>query len=326
MQGVQDVTERAGRLFIGRDPQKSKGVPELSLRDSRQRLWTLHRPGHMGKGSDTASARAWLRPPLIRPHVFLLPGPQQGRKFCTLRHFDLLRGRLSTYLQPQVSLRQVLPEVRMGITRIPGARQALRLQGKADQPKNGKRVHINQPDFIATIISGKIKRGQNLDELLRPEDFSEFRSAAGCIQWIAGQCRPDVSAWVSLASRGEETTYKELNMLYDTISHLQDTKDLGLIIPPVPIDSSTTVLAYSDASWANAMNQASQHGCIIGLAANTITEVKQLCAPVDWKSGRATRVCGSTLSAEAVAADSATDRVAFTSLSLAEFINGVPVH
>ncbi|CAJ1348023.1 unnamed protein product, partial [Effrenium voratum] len=162
--------------------------------------------------------------------------------------------------------------------------------------KNGRAVHINQPDLIATTTSGKIKRGQNLDELLRPEDFSEFRSAAGCIQWIAGQCRPDVSAWVSLASRGEETTYKELNMLYDTISHLQDTKDLGLIIPPVPIDSSTTVLAYSDASWANAMNQASQHGCIIGLAANTITEVKQLC--------------------------SATDRVAFTSLSLAEFING----
>ena len=118
----------------GRDPQKSKGVPELSLRDSRQRLWTLQRPGHMGKGSDTAPARAWLRPPLIRPHVFLLPGPQQGRKFCTLRHFDLLRGRLSTYLQPQVSLRQVLPEVRMGITRTPGARQALHLQGKADQP------------------------------------------------------------------------------------------------------------------------------------------------------------------------------------------------
>ena len=118
----------------GRDPQKSKGVPELSLRDSRQRLWTLQRPGHMGKGSDTAPARARLRPPLIRPHVFLLPGLQQGRKFCTLRHFDLLRGRLSTYLQPQVSLRQVLPEVRMGITRTPGARQALHLQGKADQP------------------------------------------------------------------------------------------------------------------------------------------------------------------------------------------------
>ncbi|CAJ1434945.1 unnamed protein product [Effrenium voratum] len=182
--------------------------------------------------------------------------------------------------------------------------------------KNGKAVHINQPDFIATTTSGKIKRGQNLDELLRPEDFSEFGSAAGCIQWIAGQCRPDVSAWVSLASRGEETTYKELNMLYDTISHLQDTKDLGLIIPPVPIDSSTTVLAYSDASFTAWLH----------LAANTITEVKQLCAPVDWKSGRATRVCRSTLAAEAVAADSATDRVAFTSLSLAEFINGVPAH
>ena len=37
-------------------------------------------------------------------------------------------------------------------------------------------------------------------------------------------------------------------------------------------------------------------------------------------------MCRSTLAAEAVAADSATDRVAFTSLSLAEFINGVPAH
>jgi hypothetical protein len=71
------------------------------------------------------------------------------------------------------------------------------------------------------------------------------------------------------------------------------------------------LLAYSDASWANARRSTSQLGVIIGA---TTSEAKALGAPfsvIDWKSAKSQRVCRSTLAAEASAGDEAADRLAF---------------
>ena len=85
-------------------------------------------------------------------------------------------------------------------------------------------------------------------------------------------------------------------------------------------------MGYSDASWANAQGSASQHGQIILLTSPLVTERTVMGAVIDWKTGRSKRVCRSTLAAEAVSADTATDRLAFVCYLLGELVFGIPAH
>ena len=114
--------------------------------------------------------------------------------------------------------------------------------------------------------------------------------------------------------------------LYKALDFLKKTADQGIVLQPVPLNPSTVTLAYSDSSWANAQGSASQHGQLVLLAPGNITETSGVGALVDWKSGRAKRVCRSTLAAEAVSADSATDRLAYVSYALGELMFGIPAH
>ena len=135
-----------------------------------------------------------------------------------------------------------------------------------------------------------------------------------------------ISSAVSLSNRGHETTYGDLDCLYQHLRHVKDTKALGLRLFPVPSDKSAAIMAYSDASWANAQGSASQHGQVLLLTPATVTEKACYGAVVDWKSSRPKRVCRATLAAESVAADTAADRLAYLQYSLGELVFGVPAH
>ena len=157
------------------------------------------------------------------------------------------------------------------------------------------------------------------------QDWPGFRSLSGCLQWLAGQCRLDIASTVSLSNAGNDVTYGNLQGLYEALQFVKDSADSGIVLRPIPIDVSTTVVAYSDASWANAPGSASQHGQLLLLAAN-VTETTWFRSVVDWKSGRSKRVCRSTLAAESVAAGTATDRIAYIVYALSELIFGIPAH
>ena len=157
------------------------------------------------------------------------------------------------------------------------------------------------------------------------QDWPGFRSLSGCLQWLAGQCRLDIASTVSLSNAGSDVTYGNLQGLYEALQFVKDSADSGIVLRPIPIDVSTTVVAYSDASWANAPGSASQHGQLLLLAAN-VTETTWFRSVVDWKSGRSKRVCRSTLAAESVAAGTATDRIAYIVYALSELIFGIPAH
>ena len=117
------------------------------------------------------------------------------------------------------------------------------------------------------------------------QDWPGFRSLSGCLQWLAGQCRLDIASTVSLSNAGNDVTYGNLQGLYEAQQFVKDSADSGIVLRPIPIDVSTTVVAYSDASWANAPGSASQHGQLLLLAAN-VTETTCFRSVVDWKSGR----------------------------------------
>ena len=94
----------------------------------------------------------------------------------------------------------------------------------------------------------------------------------------------------------------------------------------VPINKETMVISYSDASWANARKSGSQIGALVGLTTADARQQPAALSLIDWKSSRSTRVCRSTLAAEASAADEVADRGAFINMALSELVHQVPAH
>ena len=179
---------------------------------------------------------------------------------------------------------------------------------------------LTQSKFIAGMKVGNVARKKRLDQVIQPEDMPEFRSVAGCLQWLAGQCRPEVASTVSLCSRGTKSTYKDLQCLYDAVHLLHASPNSGINTWPVPVHQHSLLVSFSDSSWANAEGSASQHGNLVLIADPKITDTTGTGLLIDWKSSRSSRVCRSTLSAEASACDTGIDRAAFLSFLLYEMI------
>ena len=182
-------------------------------------------------------------------------------------------------------------------------------------------LKLDQEKFISDMKGGKVSR-KRFKETLDKKDLGEFRSVSGCLQWLAGQTRPDVAAVVSLCSKGEKSTYEDLHNMYGAVLH--QTKTKGLVLRPVPINYSTMLVTFADSSWANSVNHSSQHGCITMLADPKVTDVIGAGLILDWKSSRSTRVCRSTLAAEASACDMSVDRSSLLNYQLSELLLNRP--
>ena len=117
---------------------------------------------------------------------------------------------------------------------------------------------------------------------------------------------------MSLSNRGQLTSYLDLKRLYG----YQD----------IPISLTTNVLTYTDSSWANNLDLKSQYGVLVLLTPPQVSEVTSKATLIDWKTARSTRVCRSSLSSEASAADEGADRAAFSNMSLSELLLGQPAH
>ena len=116
----------------------------------------------------------------------------------------------------------------------------------------------------------------------------------------------------------------ELNNMYLAVEHLKATRSEGFRVMPVAINEATLVETYTVSSWANAEGFASQHGAMTLLAPPTATEVETVGCLIGWKSSRPTRVCRSTLAAEASAADMGVDRAAFLNVMICEIMQRQP--
>ncbi|CAE7840841.1 RE2 [Symbiodinium necroappetens] len=195
------------------------------------------------------------------------------------------------------------------------------------QKANGRHyLHVCQKEFIGGMTSGKVPRGADLSSTLTAEQRAEFRSVTGCLQWVSGQSRPELSAVNSLSNHGGATTLADLKALYEAVNFASATKDNGFIIPDVPVNTSSVLLSLSDASWANAENCRSQCGVLVLLCAPHVLEKPAEAMLLDWRSSRSQRVCRSTLAAEASAADEGCDRGVYINLFLSEILCNVAAH
>ena len=185
---------------------------------------------------------------------------------------------------------------------------------------------VCQRDFIDSLDPGKIPRGSNLAAILNPQQRAEFRIMAGCLQWLCGQTRPELSATNSLSNKGADTTVGDLKNLYEALAFARQSKDDGFVIMDVPVNRGSVLLSYSDASWANAEGCRSQFGVLVTLTTPAALQRTTSAAILDWNSGRSQRVCRSTLAAEASAADEACDRGCCLNLFLSELLYNIPAH
>ena len=193
---------------------------------------------------------------------------------------------------------------------------------KFDEARSEYYLSFTQTKFIEALEVPKIK-GKG-EETLQPADLPDYRSVSGSLQWVSGQTRPDVAATISLCSKGSKATYKDLGLMCDAIKFLKQTKDEGFNMYPTSIDGNTILVSYADSSWANAEGFASQHGSLVLFSDARVTEQVRHGTLVDWKSGRSSRVCRSTLAAEAVAADASVDRSVYLNYMLSELIQQKP--
>ena len=169
-------------------------------------------------------------------------------------------------------------------------------------------LKVTQKQFIANSEPGQVRKGRIQEgPPLSMEEQTEFPSLTGSIQWLAGQTRPELAAWVSLANKGKDTGPAELAQLYSTLDYAREHADDGLTFQDVAIHRATTIVGYADSSWANAAQCASQQGCIVLLTTPHCTQVVTKGNIVDWRSNRSSRVCRSTLAAESIACDDCVD-------------------
>ena len=114
--------------------------------------------------------------------------------------------------------------------------------------ENGRfKYKVAQTSFIEAMESGKLPKGRTkLDEKLSPDEWKEFRSVSGSLQWLASQTRPELGPVVSLSNRGQETTYVDLKRLYDITDYVGQTSRNGLVYQDIPLDRASTIVTYAD--------------------------------------------------------------------------------
>ena len=148
--------------------------------------------------------------------------------------------------------------------------------------------------------------------------MSEFRSAIGSLQWLAGTTRPDVAADTSLIQKAhDELTYGDLQEANTILKYCKATADTCVTIRPVSLDAMILV-AYGDSAFANAPGGKSQGGFLITATTAECAKCSAEASLLDWKSYRHQRVLRSTLASEAASLDKSEDYANFLGCVLGE--------
>ena len=182
-------------------------------------------------------------------------------------------------------------------------------------------VTLSQEAFIRALTLTPVPKWRTLmkDASLTAAEITELKSGGGCLHWLIGQTRPDLAAGTSLNMSGSPsvTNLLEINKLLKEAMKSQDWK-----LRFVPIDlQRARIVAFSDASWANAEDLKSQAGYLVFITGPEVfTTAGDRANLVEWRSHRIRRRCRSTLAAETMALDAATDAALFTRELLAEIV------
>ena len=188
-------------------------------------------------------------------------------------------------------------------------------------------LKIAMNKFLETVDPYVLPKGRmQKPPTKRVEEHREFRSIAGCLQWLGSQACPDLCPAISLSNHGQSTRSYDLKTLAETLQFAKGTHEYGFKVQDVPVNENSVILTHTDASWGNAARSSSQMGILVTLTTPEVTRKPTKVMLMDCRSARSPRVCRSTLAAEASAPDEGSDRTAFVNMMLSEVLHNEEAH
>mmetsp|Transcript_18011 Transcript_18011/g.41724 ORF Transcript_18011/g.41724 Transcript_18011/m.41724 type:complete len:328 (+) Transcript_18011:687-1670(+) len=150
-----------------------------------------------------------------------------------------------------------------------------------------------------------------------PLQHAEFRSAVGCLHWVASQCRMDVAYDINVLQKRQcNPTAGDLRRANKVMREVQKTPEVALRIIPIPVEDMV-VVTWTDASLYGNEGEIeddlhefdphkvrSQMGCLVGMCNKNEMTQTDVCrvSILDWSSRSLKRVVSSTFAGEASAA------------------------
>eukprot|EP00435_Cladocopium_sp_Y103_P016341 s443_g4.t1 len=186
-------------------------------------------------------------------------------------------------------------------------------------------IEMDQSTFAQNLKPAFLSSGRrnNRQANLDPKEVSVLRALNGSLNWISSQSRPDLSAQVSFSQQSMSCPkVHNLCEANNIIRRAKQHADMKICFKSIPPESFRLV-CHSDAAFAN-VGVYTQAGYVIGFTdASLDGNVPAPWTPAVWKSSRLSRAVSSTLSAEAQSMSNATGTLEWTTLLIAEALDGM---
>ena len=326
LQGKQDLTERGGQPWFmepPRDPilRDAGAYPATSIQDHWQWVRTLKRTKGVVQPRSGKGFGKQLRAAFFWPLSFLSPELQER---CWLCH-DYPRGRFHGDLCWVISFEDSGRTLLLGPGDQGGYQDSWPISWKGDQDALKRKAPMSTRFRRLSLSSIWMTVNYPLEGYRKVAIFQRLKWRSFAQWWDA--CSG------SEANQGL-TSVLPLPCVTGERTPTYQTSRCSMTTSPMPSGPLRTVSFFLQcrwtatqwSSWANAQNHTSQFGTLTMLRPPQVKDTTSYGMLVDWKSGRSTRVCRSTLAAEASAADESTDRASYVNLFLSEILTTKPAY
>lgn len=159
-------------------------------------------------------------------------------------------------------------------------------------------IQLSLGDYIEGMQELDTSRlGGDKKRLLNKEEITEIKHLVGQINWVASQCRPDISFEnCVLGGQADKATVAEVFQANKVVKRVKG-QPLNLTFPKELDLKTVRIVTFCDASHANLADKGSQGGLLVFLV-----DDKGVYSLVYWHSKRVKRVVSSSLSAECLTA------------------------
>ena len=166
-------------------------------------------------------------------------------------------------------------------------------------------ITIDQKQYLSQVPDKLIPREdmKDNDRYVSDEEIIVFRKAVGQIGWLVNTSLPEAAfVFCNLSVVQSKPQVRDIKRYEKLVRDLKSSCESEIKIRPMN-QSSLMISTFSDASFANLDNGASQLGYLV-----FIHDDLGISVPIAWASKKLKRVARSTLTAETLAAVEAIDR------------------
>jgi hypothetical protein len=175
---------------------------------------------------------------------------------------------------------------------------------KVTRDRKARKVWLTQPAYIDHVLTrfpiSNTHRARaapitltTIPTVETPAELTPYQEIVGCLQWIAGCTRPDISFAASyLARQLARPTDHYWNMALGVVAYLVQTRTVGIVLG----GKEKPLEGWVDADWA---------GCKESRRSTTGWVFRLNGSPIVWSSRRQATVAASTVEAEYVAVSEA---------------------